>query len=70
MIFFGSTAHLKLFILITHSVCGALQVGKCFTEPKISITVIINTIIYVLECSRLSHPRLVSISRAKIPGKI
>ena len=33
--------NLKFFNLITHWVCGALPLGKYFTESKISKTVII-----------------------------
>ena len=35
--------NLKLFILTTLLVCGALPLGKYFAEPKISKTVIFNT---------------------------
>ena len=64
MIFIGSTVNLdernlKFFNLITHWVCGALPLGKYFTESKISKTVIINKKITFLECSQSFHARSV-----------
>ena len=59
MIFIDSTSNLaehnlNFVIFIRHSVCGALPLGKYFTEFKTSKTVI-NTIITVSECSRSLH---------------
>ena len=56
MVFIDSTSNLDeqnlpFFLLITHSVCGALPLGKekYLMECKIFKTVVINTIITVLE---------------------
>ena len=56
MVFIDSTSNLnernrRCFILIIHSACGALLLGKYFTESKISETVIINATT-ILECFR------------------
>ena len=75
MIFIDSTLNLDehnliFFILIAHSVCGALPLGKYFTESEISKTVIINSIITVLEYCRLLNVHSVPRSRTVVPGKI
>ena len=75
MVFNDSTSclderKLKFFILITPSVCGALPLGKYFTQSKISKAVIINTIIAVLECSRSLYVRSVPRFWTAVPGKI
>ena len=58
----------QFFPFITHSVCGALPLGKYFMGSKVSKTVIINTKITVLECSRSLLARSVPRSRATISG--
>ena len=75
MIFIDSTSNLdehnlKSFVLITHSSCAALPLGKCFTVSKISKPAIINTKITVLEYSRSINTRSVPRSRVIVPGKI
>ena len=61
---------LNVFILITHSVCGALPLDFHFTESKISKTVIIDTTITALEWSGSLHAHSVPRSRAIVLGKI
>ena len=75
MIFIDSTSNLeernlKFFILITHLLRGALPLGRYFRESKNSRTVIINTKLTFLECSRSFHVCLVTRSLAIVPGKM
>ena len=53
-----------------HLVCGALPLGKYFSESKISKTVIFNTKLTFKKCSWSFHARLVHISLAIVVGKI
>ena len=75
MIFIDSTSslderNLKFFILITHLLSSALPLGRYFRESKNSRTVIINTKLTFLECSRSFHARLVTRSLAIVPVKM
>ena len=75
MIFIDSTSNLeernlKFFILITHLLRGALPLGRYFRESKNSRTVIINTKLTFLECSRSFHAHLVTRSLSIVPGKM
>ena len=54
--------NLKFFNLITHWVCGALPLGKYFTESKISKTVIIK--------KKSRYARSVPRARAIVPGNM
>ena len=75
MIFIDSTSslderNLKFFILITHLFRSALPLGRYSRESKNSRTVIINTKLTFLECSRSFHARLVTRSLAIVPVKM
>ena len=71
MIFIDSSSNINKHNLnfFYYTLCSALPLGKHFTESRISKTVIINTVVTVLECSRSLHACSVPRSRAAVPGK-